>query len=933
MPKYKFKGMDISQGQRDDIVTAAILGKSGLIDSNGFKGAVVKTLLTKPSQFETDLNNYLSNSGGGNNGNVPIGPRVASAQTNRPTITTSQFNTNPQQQSSGQSRLTRRDVTPGNFGFGTGKGELFGEGGALTPDSFGRQLIDPLVGAGATVINANTQKPLAGLRIIGDVLQGKNAIDSALAPENRLSSNGITIQNAKPVISGNFGKVNFDENFKRYQANPGLEGAKAAATIGSYVAPAFIPGLQVAKPLAIGGLTLSAPLLSAVATGATRAGVAGGLQGFGQSKPGEEVAGTLIGGGLGAVVGGGIGAAGYGANQLYQKFFPKAQPALTNASNDALKALDDKVAEAKQLADTQVKTSSRPGWDPSVLTKNSLDDGLNNARLNLLGELDKSTQKEALQAMLNTVDPSDKAYSQVVTQAKLMGIDVPASKTSLIASANKPNTPLGAVGKNLNEGVVNNYARYNMNGSDLLRTATDPLTGETVPLQTAKQDIINKYTGFSGNPDTIGSKLNQAYQGAKAQLGQLTSDTPGTFDGKAAAETIRQDIIQNIPGGADVLKDKGDPLYYFINKLKGVNNNSEASLIKNQIYDELGKAYFDATNIGRSTSNSADALAKAAATINSGIKASQPELAPILNDASLLHEVARGASRGLNKGAAAVKLPVVNVPVIPGAIANTGIRAVGQGLSAIDQMLPKLSTVAGAGAKVLNSALNSPLAPVAAANVITRQTIAPAQQAPQNISIPGDFASSNPQPSTRTYSLDNGSYPTANEMASGRNPDVLREIVLRGVARGELSPVEGKAYLDLYGPSDTKQLPPAQTQKLLELNDANNAVNSLADMITQNASAAGGGVRLDSLGGVFTNQNRVQLADQLQTFNSQILPSAGLNSSSNLALNINDSADDLINKLYAIQDMINKQSQNIQTSYDLAGYNSNDLTSYLLQGQ
>lgn len=162
---------------------------------------------------------------------------------------------------------------PKSYGFASAPGELLGEGGALTPDSFLRSLIDPLVGAVSTgIINPGAALLKTAGGTISDLSQGKSLQDALANPANAIENQGQVIQD-----SGQYQKY-LENNGDPLQdiANK----LKPAATIASY-AP-------------IGGMGVGGAVKQGIATGAA--------SGFGSSERGNEIGGTLLGAGTGAVV-------------------------------------------------------------------------------------------------------------------------------------------------------------------------------------------------------------------------------------------------------------------------------------------------------------------------------------------------------------------------------------------------------------------------------------------------------------------------------------------------------------------------------------------------------------------------------------------------------------------------------------------------------
>jgi hypothetical protein len=219
----------------------------------------------------------------------------------------------------------------GTFGFGTGKGNLFGEGGLVSSltQPFRQGLIDPV----ASLIQS-------GGKIAGDVLSGKplgSLTNVSVADEARqltsllekgqiskvqydagieslrnkiqpgtqdtaLGSSANAVQNQQA-----FGVTQQEHN--DYMSNPGLGGVKSAVGIGSYAIPAGLGKV----------LTPATSVLGKAGQAALTSGLSSGAFGFGTSRPGEEIDRTLESAGTGAVIGGGLNLLGQGANAVKNK--------------------------------------------------------------------------------------------------------------------------------------------------------------------------------------------------------------------------------------------------------------------------------------------------------------------------------------------------------------------------------------------------------------------------------------------------------------------------------------------------------------------------------------------------------------------------------------------------------------------------------------
>lgn len=301
--KYSFGGQSISEEQANNIKQLAMMDKLGLVDPKSAKSSLASVLFTKPSATQQALQQLLG--GGGDNQNIGtdnldygFNPITPMKQTSTP-------------------------VEEGTFGFGTSKGQLFGEGGLVgqVTQPFRQGLINPAFQLGQTAVRTGMDvlqgKPLMAdqaleqkQQIANQLLQEAQQIQDPIERQTRIKAisseaikEGINVgqetalgnplnaqQNQQSIL------VSGQEN-KDYNSNPLLGGFKSSAGIGSFAIP--------------GGSTLGGAVARGIGSGA--------LFGFGTSRPGEELNNTLQ-GGVGGGIGGGVG---FGLGKVASKILNK----------------------------------------------------------------------------------------------------------------------------------------------------------------------------------------------------------------------------------------------------------------------------------------------------------------------------------------------------------------------------------------------------------------------------------------------------------------------------------------------------------------------------------------------------------------------------------------------------------------------------------
>src|SRR5690606_37719958 len=248
--RYTFKGMPITKTQRDTLMQVGMLGKSGFLQPREAQSIVAQTLLQKPSTFQQNLNNFLA------------GSRQRDEQIQRqPTLYTNERpgGSNPNTQST---PTAQRQQEQGSFGFGTSKGQLFGEGGlvASLTQPFRQGIINPIAAIAQTIgsgksLTAGISDQSAERHRLQDELQ-KELNAGRLTPveyAKRLAAlgkqYGVSTQMAElaPDIRQATPFAVTQEEHEDYMSNPVLGGFKSGVGIASFAVPvgraATFPGL------------------------------------------------------------------------------------------------------------------------------------------------------------------------------------------------------------------------------------------------------------------------------------------------------------------------------------------------------------------------------------------------------------------------------------------------------------------------------------------------------------------------------------------------------------------------------------------------------------------------------------------------------------------------------------------------------------------
>lgn len=286
--RYKLNGQEISKDQYDQLSTINTLGKSGFLTMSSARPYVAQILLTKPNKTQKALEDFATGSG-----TTTTQPQTNYNQTG--TLPNVKLNNTPKTNGVTNSGTKKEEV--GTFGFGSSKGQLFGEGGLLGSGG----LVDSVSLAFRGIpnnINLLAQTALSGKPLVDSSANGRDNVMEQVY--GRLHRGEITreqyareltdigkqfgnvgnkeiaapIQNLRPIL------MSQEQSTKR--AVDPLTPFKDAATIGSFAVP--------------GGGSL-------IGAGGAKMIAGGALQGFGLSESGKEIQDTLL-GGVGGFVGG-----------------------------------------------------------------------------------------------------------------------------------------------------------------------------------------------------------------------------------------------------------------------------------------------------------------------------------------------------------------------------------------------------------------------------------------------------------------------------------------------------------------------------------------------------------------------------------------------------------------------------------------------------
>lgn len=412
MDTYKFGNLDISQDQYDDLNRVATLGSMGLLPGNSGAEMFANILMTKP-KTPSILEQYILGQASPTLKTSATTPRrttqdrkglVLGLYNQGITDTNDLFNSLNYDEAGNQiGDFTRAEIESykipeeeGRFGFGTGKGELFGEGGALGPSSIPRQIANLGIGGITSgIINPAAVLIQTGGGILGDVLSGKSLQESLASPERDITKQKALV--GKGSILDPEGNIATLMSQEEYMQDPALAGLKSAAAISSFAPVGVGVAGNVAK-------AVTNPIVQAAIKTAIPAGISAASAGFAGSEPGKELEDTLKGGLLGLGTGAVLGAGG--------KILSKA------LKNDkAIMAQVDKGIENLKKGYTDKGVSD-------VMLQNYAGNQTN-ARMNYItGNLRGEEQKAALKALLGTLNSEDKYSGAVKNTIKTLFPDV-----------------------------------------------------------------------------------------------------------------------------------------------------------------------------------------------------------------------------------------------------------------------------------------------------------------------------------------------------------------------------------------------------------------------------------------------------------------------------------------------------------------------------
>lgn len=476
-----------------------------------------------------------------------------------------------------QAYQTTAPEEQGTFGFGGGAGQLFGKGGLF------HGIVDPLVGAGADIVNGLGGIAQTGARTTQDILGGNTALDDSrstdavqaildevgriratggdearaqellrqVTPQAQQNAQQVSafanpenaIQKQDAILSGQFGPNQMDlgERWQTYANDPLLQGAKNLATVGSFVVPAKLPMFgagQIGNNILRGGINAGAQ------------GVAGGsLMGFGQSEKGNELQDTLQGGILGGGIGFGLGASGAALKQLVGKGgTPTPASTATDERGFGGKNLNPSPKAQMYDIDEAIRMQQLASTGPKSTYGTGLGSGLDNARLNYITQNIKDPAKagELLKYLKQTTtDP--KIGIAIDTMAEFNPeLQKVLTETSIAAKAAPATTGKGVTGRlrefadnreinSIKRSVGGPAPAKNIGGAELLKIANERSKELGIPIGSA-DDVLaisdNLYTGNSG-------QIKPALEAATAQGYKL--DTKGII-GKLQDTVDKQDF-------------------------------------------------------------------------------------------------------------------------------------------------------------------------------------------------------------------------------------------------------------------------------------------------------------------------------------------------------------------------------------------------------
>jgi len=489
-------------------------------------------------------------------------------------------------------KVMQKVKAPGNFGFGGGRGELFGEGGL----AFG--IADPLVGGVVNgIVNPLSALVQTSAKTTGDILGGKSFADALTNPAN-------AIENQQPLLTGKFGpnQLDWEDKFKNYAADPIRSGLKEGASILSYATPG------------LGGKGAGV-----ISNAATRGLPGGALMGFGQSEKGQELPSTLLGGLTGFGVDAGLGLVGKALKSVAGKSKPNLQaqysdilnaPELAGSSglkkgsakpfNNALNKLSSQINNIDDPAQKQLVDNFAKRIKPAV------DAGLSDA-------------KEVMGAMKMLYGVDDKllgakAFPKGVIQKA--DLSLPAVENAKLLQDTLGRQLLGEMPRVERNAIKDTYKRLGFTTREVGAFA-DKFKNDVSSMETARRFFGEKLDAdglsntFSKLKDLQTTSLDQVgtvVQVNPTQVSKALGDQAYAYAGKGAFGTNKEassaisvrltDLMTRATGNVDVRLNNTGGVYPstlqnikdavtdgYLKVVKGIGTPQRGDIVDSQIYN------------------------------------------------------------------------------------------------------------------------------------------------------------------------------------------------------------------------------------------------------------------------------------------------------------------------------------------------------------
>jgi len=757
------------------------------------------------------------------------------------------------------------DETEGSFGFGTDKGNLFGEGGLVASQS--QPIRQGLINPAAALIQS-------GGKIIADVIEKASFNAAARAgkikgaeiqPDGTIYIRGET-GNIKEIINGNALEAAFansendilkqqkllvsDEENQDYTSNPGLGGLKSSVGILSYASPTAIPG----------GVGVLGKALSAGA----RVAIPAGMFGFGTSRPGEEVDKTLEAAGTGFAFGAGT------------NLFGQAVKAIKNIPNNKILSSID--SQNQGLAQKYLTK----GTDPGLVADRF--NNLTNARLNYITEnLTGLDQQRALSALSKVTEKTDPFYSTITRQLK-------AVETTLPKGGFKGN--LDKLGKTIEERGIKIIPDKNPTGIQ-----------DAASLKQKVVEIVrSEKVGGVG-----GEGMGNAYKKLSERFEEEIKGKVGKVDG------LFDNWIGKLEENGVDINDKsiGSVFDRIVNLTKDPSMGNITGTIKS-LDNTLGNAYKAVNTGSRQLSTSEQARMSFRESLSAIVKNDSSVLGDLYKKMSLLHQAAPDVISQYNKGGSFTSPLLLGSLKIPtGNLVNKIEQNVGRSLQGFAGRLPGLPGLPGL-----------PKIPSGLQNFTKNINIVP-----QLISTLTNNGDQSPISSFEGMPMDTNSQMgmpmnTNSQMGmpmnEGGNTQALNQVLQYGLLNGFIDPA---TYNALYKQDTTSDILSVTEKKAR--NSANIALRNLNNMeeIIKNNSEVFNPLNIkgriqDQLGGIVADPNRAYVKNNLniqlaQTIRALSGTAASDNERKFLAEqqpNTNDTVEVSLEKLRALQEYAQRES-------------------------